>query len=355
MTSNILKIMASLVFILSLASCEKAELEPNADNFFHVKIEGAELPVWVKGNTTSKKMIIYINGGPGLTSIDVARADLFDWSNGLEQEFAMVYYDQRGCGNAQGNPDESTLTIAQYIKDLDAIIAVLNNQYENPDIFLMGHSFGSFIGVNYLLEQNFEEKIKGWISIDGAYNFDYDLSWQYRRSFLENIANEEIAKGRDIQHWQEALHWTNDNPIIETREHKNEWRAFVGWPGERIIPEEVGDISFADYLGIGFASSYNAFPAFLSSNLNIVNDRLNEDAEGVNLIESVSALSLPTLFIWGKYDDLIAPEEGEEVFNNFGTEDADKYFKLLENSSHEPFISDPEGFQQAISTFVENY
>lgn len=346
-------ILIALVALLN--SCDKFETATDSDTFFHVKMEGTELPVWVKGNTAFSKFIVYINGGPGLTSIDVAKADMFDWSSGLEENFAMVYYDQRGCGNAQGNIDESTLTISQYVNDLDAIIAVLNAKYQNPEIYLMGHSFGGFIGINYLLKNNNQNKIKGWISIDGAYNFDYDLSWQYRRTFLINIANEEISKSNMINHWNAALEWANNNPVITTREQKNEWRGFIGWPGEIIIPEETATLSARQYLEIGFFSSYNPFPAYLSANLEIVNDKLNEDAEGKNMINEVSGVTLPSLLIWGRYDDLIVPEEGQDVFTNFGTAQNDKYFVILPNSSHEPYISDPDNFKKAVIGFVTKY
>ena len=343
-----------LALFFGLTSCsEDFELSPESDTFFHVKIEGTELPVWVRGNTQSNQFIIYINGGPGLTSIDVAKADLFNWTDYLEKEAAVIYYDQRGCGNAQGNLDENTLTIAQYVKDLDAIITVIQSKYSQARIFLMGHSFGSFIGANYLLTEKLQNKITGWISVDGAYNFDFDLTWQFRRTFLINIANEEISKGKMVEHWQEALSWANNNPQITTREQKNEWRSFIGLPGGRIIPEELGELSLSDYLGIGFASSYNPFPAFASRNLDIVNDRLNEEAEGINLISSVPGITIPSLFIWGRYDDLIPPEEGLSVFENLGTHPSKRTFLVMENSSHEPYLSEPEVFQKAIITFLD--
>ncbi len=339
-----------LLSLLGITSCEKFELEENTDTFFHVDIEGTQLPVWVKGNTASKKMVIYINGGPGLTSIDVARADMFGWSEQLEKEVAMIYYDQRGCGNAQGNLDPKTLTLAQYVRDLDAIISVLKAKYNEPEIYLMGHSFGGFIGANYLLTDGLQNKIAGWISVDGAYNFDYDLSWQYRRTFLKNIAEEELAKDQDNTHWQEALAWVQANPVIENRDQKNELRSYIGWPGEFIIPEELATLSVRQYLGIGFASSYNPFPSYASNNLELVNDALNEDAEGVNLIQAVKDISIPCLFITGKYDDLIVPEETQDVFDNLGA--SDKTLSIFPASSHEPYISAPEKFQQEILSFV---
>lgn len=352
---NIKGYLNILILAILICSCEKFELEQASETFFHVRIAGTELPVLVRGNTSAKKFIIYINGGPGATSLDVANADLFDWSNGLEENFAMVYYDQRGCGNAQGDFDEGTLTIAQYVKDLDAIITVLQEKYDRPDIYLMGASFGGYIGAKYLMTQDFESKISGWISVDGAYNFDFDLSWQYRRTFMVNIALEELEKGNMVNHWSDALEWAESNQVISTREQKNRLRDFIGWPGQIIIPEEIASISVRQYLRIGFASSYNAFPAFLSANLEIVNDRLNADAEGDNLIESVESITLPSLFIWGRYDDLIVPEEGKAVFDNFGTPDEYKFFELLPNSSHEPFISDPENFKALVVDFVNSH
>jgi len=342
--------MASLMLLLS--SCENTSVGTDEDFFFHASVAGADLPVWVKGNTASGKFIIYINGGPGLTSIDVARADMFNWSEGLEENVAMVYYDQRGCGNAQGHIDPDLLTINQFVLDLDAIINVLNTVYDNPSIFLMAHSFGALIGARYLLTGTFQEKITGWISIDGAYNFDYQLTWQYRRDFLVNIANEEIMRSKMTAHWESALQWAEENPVIETREQKNQWRDFIGWPGERIIPEEIAKLSVRQYLGIGFASSYNPFPAYASQNLEIVNDSLNADAEGINLIPGVAGITIPSLLIWGRYDDLIPPEEGEVVFANFGTTSGQLRFRILPESSHEPFISDPEGFKSEVISFV---
>jgi pimeloyl-ACP methyl ester carboxylesterase len=350
-----LKYILVIVGIICLFSCEKFEAEKSSDAFFQVQIDEAVIPVWVKGNTASQKLIVYINGGPGLTSIDVARADMFGWSKSLEKEFAMVFYDQRGCGNAQGNIDEESLTIDQYVKDLDAVITVLKSKYGDASIYLMGHSFGAFIGANYLLDSRLESKIQAWISIDGAYNFDYELSWVYRRTFLENIAQEEIGKGNMIPHWEEALRWVEGNPQILTRQQKNEWRSFLGWPGEIIIPEEIATLSIRQYLSIGFASTYNPFPSYLSSNLKVVNDRLNKDAEGENLINSVKNISIPALFIWGRYDDLIVPEEGEEVFLNYGSDASKKTYSLFPNSSHEPYISDPDRFYSEIRDFVSVY
>ncbi len=345
----------SLTLFVFLFACERFESVPEADTFFHVKIEGTELPVWVKGNTASGKQILFINGGPGLTTLDVARADLLNWSEGLEEEFAMVYYDQRGTGNAPGNIDESTITLEQYVEDLDAIIEVLRAQYNEPKIFLMGHSYGGYIGGNYLKTGQYQDKIAGWISINGSYNFQSESRWAYRREFLINIANEEIAKGVNVAHWQEALDWITPIPVIETDGQKQEWRRFIGNPGEIILPDEILDISARQILQIMFASSYNPFPAYASSNLMDVFRKLIDESFEVNLEDSLHQITLPTLFVQGRYDDLVPPEQTEVVAAYFGTDSTQKEMVVLPQSGHEPYINEPQDFKNAVLDFVRRY
>lgn len=342
-----------LLSVLMFTSCEKFELSTQSETFFHVGVKGTELPVLVRGNTASNRLVVFINGGPGLTSIDVARADMFNWKERLEKEVAVVYYDQRGCGNAQGNIDEATISISQFVADLHAIVTVLHKQYPDASVYLFGHSFGSFIGANYLLHEDYQDDIAGWISMDGAYNFDYDLSWVYRREFLIDIATEELTKGNKTDHWEAALQWTAENPVIIERNQKIKFGEWIGNPGEIIIPEELGSLSLRDYLNIGFASSYNAFPSYASSNLELVNDLLNAEVEGINLMNQLHRLQLPVLFLWGKYDDLITEREGRAVFEKVGTPDVQKEFVTLPNSGHEPMFSDPEKLNNELLIFTK--
>ena len=350
------KFLPILLLLCGLTSgCERFESVPEADTFFHVKIAGTELPVWVKGNTASGKHIIFINGGPGLTTLDIARADLLGWTEGLEEEFAMVYYDQRGTGNVAGNLDESTINIEQYVRDLDAIVEVLLAQYDAPKVFLMGHSYGGYIGANYLMTDQLQDKISGWISIDGSYNFDFETTWGYRWEFLFNIANEEIAKGNDTVYWQEVVDWALANPVIETDQQKDDWRRYIGNPGEIILPDEVLELTARQILQVLFASSYNPLPAYASSNLFDTFKTLIRASEGVNLTDSVTAIEIPTLFVQGRYDDLITPESSTEVLGNYGTDSLDKSYVLLPNSGHEPFLNEPEAFKNAVLDFVRRY
>lgn len=347
------KLILFIALVPLFNSCEKFEFESDADTFFHVKVDGAELPVWVKGNTASKKIVLFINGGPGLTSLDIASIDMLGWRENLEKEFAVAYYDQRGTGNAQGNIDPNSITIEQYIKDLKSIVQIIKNQYPQAKVFLMGHSFGGFIGQKFLLNLQNQDLINGWININGSTIVDIDKEWIYRLQFLEELAQEKINE--DLEKWSEALEWTQNNNPILTSEQKQQWREFIGQPGEGILPEENISITVGEGLRIVFASSYNIFPAYFSSNLNEVNDLLYENIKGTDLIPVLYKIKLPVLTLWGKYDDIIPPQLGKIAFDALGTPYIDREFVLFENSGHQPFINEPDKFSKKVIDFVKKY
>jgi pimeloyl-ACP methyl ester carboxylesterase len=321
---------------------------------FNVRINNAEIPVRVKGNTLNQKIIIYVNGGPGLTALDDAQLDRSNFGQ-IESNYAIAYYDQRGTGNSQGTIKEGELTLSQYSKDLDAIISVVKAQFQDPKIFVMGHSFGGLISANYLLDTARTNTIDGWINMDGTMATSENTIWQYRHTFLVNIANEEIASGNNVSHWQDALNWATNNPEITTEQQKMEWRNFIGAPGGIIIPSENSEIKAGESLGLIFNSSYNPFPAFWSRNQKITNEALLDNAKNINLLPILSNLKLPCLFLWGRYDDVIPPELGQEALNEMGTPEVDKYIELYYNSAHQPFVNDHVALTQDVVDFVAKY
>jgi len=342
----------SLIFFFSCK--EEILLEPNTDVQFNVRVNGAEIPVWVRGNTQSKKIIVYVNGGPGLPVLDDASLDLMNFKT-IEKDFAIAYYDQRGTGNSQGKIKKASLTLTQYSKDLEDIIAVLKSQYQDPNIYLMSHGFGGFLASFYLLNHETDSSVTAWVNIDGAMIIDDKTEWAYRHTFLVNIATEEIILGNQIDHWNSALTWAANNPKIETDAQKSEWRNFIGDPGGFIIPPEERKIKTREVFKLWFNFSYNPFPAYLSQNQKITGEALSQDANGSNLLFQLHRVTLPSLFIWGRYDDLVPPELGSDAFDKLGTPTADKFYSLYANSGYQPFFNEPDKLTDEVIDFVGKY
>lgn len=352
-----MKITTYILALLSLVfmSCEENfSLESNTNTQFNVRVNGVELPVFIRGNTASKKIILYVNSGPGLTSLDEAHIDIMNFKS-IESSYAIAYYDQRGTGNTQGVIKKESINLKQYSKDLFDIIKVLEAKFEEPEIFLMSHGFGGYLSSFFLLDYEDSNSVKGWVNIDGSLLIQENKKWEYRHTFLKNIANEEINLGNNTGYWTDALDWTIANPAITTQIQKDQWRSYLGNAGEFIIPEEQRDLKTRETFDVLFTSSYNPFPAYWSRNRKETSERIMNEARGTNLLPELSRLELPTLFVWGRYDDLVPPELGQDAFDEMGTSTADKYLKVYSNSGHQPFTNEPTQLALDVVDFVEKY
>ena len=58
----------------------------------------------IRGVDASNPVLLLIQQGPGLPMMNEARR--FEHLLGLEQDFTVVYWDQRGCGRSLRGPEE---------------------------------------------------------------------------------------------------------------------------------------------------------------------------------------------------------------------------------------------------------
>ena len=164
-----------LFFFLVFTSCQKeASIGTNVKDRFFLENEGATMPVLVEGNTASGVFVIVIHGGPGGDAM-IYNTALTSFSDPMETRYAMVYWDQRGSGNASGNYDDDKLIMDQFVDDLDKLITVIEHRYGNElSIFLLGHSWGGALGSAYITTGDNQDRLNGWINVGGVHNFpDY--------------------------------------------------------------------------------------------------------------------------------------------------------------------------------------
>ena len=348
-----MKALVCLRFLLAgflFACCQPQLVGPKAHKLFHLDIKGSQIPVLVRGNTESGVFILNIEGGPGSSSLDGAYANVLKWKEDIEPHYAAVYYDQRGMGNAQGKVNTEDFTLAQFVEDLHVVISFIRHQYENPKIFLVGNSWGGFLGTQYLLSKDYQTLISGWISLTGAITYDFDERWQYRRQFLKELAEKRLAQQDNTDKWKEVIDWLSENPIIRDSIQKVQIRAY--WEGE--IPEKGGEsIAFDDLMSALFASPLNLHAYLLADN-NLVGDRLFEDVEGLSLLKELNKVSIPALYISGQYDTNITPQIATEALPILGTPDSLKSHIIIPDGTHDTPYEYPEMVNPLILAFIKS-
>ena len=109
-----------------------------------ITIGGIEQYVIIRGVSTDKPVMLFVHGGPGSPEI----AFMNHFNREIENDFIMVYWEQRGAGKSYSKdiPPE-TMTLEQFILDTRQMSEYLANRFNQKKIFVMGHSWGSLLGM----------------------------------------------------------------------------------------------------------------------------------------------------------------------------------------------------------------
>lgn len=345
---NLHNISTLLIVLFFLSSCnQKFEIKADANEYFHVNVEGAQLPVWVKGNTASNKMLLFIQGGPGGSTLDFAQIDYPAWEETLEKDMAIAYYDQRGTGNMQGNFDLESVSLEQYAEDIRQILMVLKKQYPDTELYLFGYSYGGYLTMDYLQRFQDDDLVAGAINMHGPATVDQDEErWVFRRNYLIGVAEEMLLKQIDTTTWKEVKTWTEEHPAFETDEEKLQWNRYV----ELVLVEANRPITFSDALEVVLFSPYSYFTAYNYNTLDKVEQRMFDDGKANRLIEKLGRIQKPILLLAGRFDDIAPPEEMEVILEKIGS--TEKELHIIPDAGHESFLDQPEIFNQYIKDFV---
>jgi pimeloyl-ACP methyl ester carboxylesterase len=112
-----------------------------------VSINGIQQWISVRGKDRRNPILLLLHGGPGSPEMP------YDWTfqTPWEDFFTVVEWDQRGAGKTYALNDAAkiapTMTMSQMLSDTEQVIEYLRRTYGKQKIFLLGHSWGSVLGV----------------------------------------------------------------------------------------------------------------------------------------------------------------------------------------------------------------
>lgn len=337
-----------LYFILGLglilASCTQQESD-NFDQFFF-RNDGADLFVQVNGNIASNTFILFLHGGPGGSGIDYNTGYYVDE---LEKDYAFVYLDQRGNGASTGKYDKDQLTIVQNSDDIYQFTRFLKSKYgQDISLFLAGHSWGGLTTAHALVTTDIQNEIKAWIDIDGAH--DFILNDVEAVKLFQELATIEIDAGNNTDFWNAVLERVNEIDTLNITVEDQGYLNATAFSAESRLP--IADPMLPD--------SGPAYPSYRpdgstassigNSSVNVI---LNNDSYRYPLTERLVEISVPSLFLWGKYDLVVPPAIGVTAYNKVNT--TEKELVIFENSGHSPMSNEPELFVEEFRDFVELY
>jgi pimeloyl-ACP methyl ester carboxylesterase len=107
-----------------------------------VTINGVQQGMFIKSKNDKNPVLLFLHGG--MPEYFLAER----YPTGLEDYFTVVWWERRGSGiSSSANIPPETMTLEQMISDTLEVTKYLRNRFEKEKIYLMGHSGGTFIGI----------------------------------------------------------------------------------------------------------------------------------------------------------------------------------------------------------------
>ncbi len=162
--SGLLMSIASIAFAFMGLSCAGTQLrqaEPGQQglqSLEYIELGGAKQLVLTRGKDKTKPILLYLHGGPGVPAIPYQHM-LKDW----EDDFLVVFYDQRGVGRSYPKKPETNITIDRYVRDAEELIDILLKRHGREKLYLIGHSWGSLLGLT--VAGRIPEKLHAYMGI----------------------------------------------------------------------------------------------------------------------------------------------------------------------------------------------
>ena len=269
---------------------------------------------------SSATPLVVLNGGPGCSHDYVLSI-----ANVANSGRAVVHYDQIGSGRSTLLPEKDAdfLTVEFYLAELNNLLVHFDIE---DDYFILGQSWGAMLGAEHAVLC--PSGLKGLVLSNGLASA---ATWA---SEAKRLIGEMPAKHRNVL--EQALR-TGDFTSDAFKEAEG---AYYDVHVCRVTPKpREYDVTteYMDVDGTVYATMWG--PSEFAPTGSLVN---------WSIVERLSQIVAPTLVVSGRHDEATPLVQKEFMDNISHAEQI-----ILENSSHMPFIEEPELYIQRVNAFLE--
>lgn len=294
-----------------------------------VDINGVRQGMFIKGKDGRRPVLLFLHGGPGMPEYFLERSA----PAGLYDAFTVCWWEQRGAGLSYSDDvPKTSMTVAQLVDDTLAVTDYLRERFGQDRIYLMGHSWGSFIGIQAAARS--PERYRAYIGMGQVSHQKRSerLAWDYELAQFRKLGDERMVrtlkqnpvtltaplpkgylKVRDKAMHSLGIGTTHTMRSVVTGVFLAVWRTPAYTVGEKIA------------IGRGKAFSQGA---------------LWDDLQDTDLTVSVTELKIPTYFFSGRYDYTVNHDLSRAYFDRL--EAPVKGFYTFARSAHSPLFEEPD-------------
>ncbi|MGH8145403.1 MAG: alpha/beta fold hydrolase [Rhodanobacteraceae bacterium] len=155
--------------VIGIIAANQKIVSPNGiQEQVKLHIDGIDQWLSIRGRDLRNPVLLLLHGGPASPDMPLAWTFQSPW----EDYFTVVEWDQRGAGKTYASNTEAQMapgmTIDGMTKDAGQVVEYLRKRFHKRKIFLMGHSWGSVLGVE--LAQRHPDWLYAYISVGQLVN-----------------------------------------------------------------------------------------------------------------------------------------------------------------------------------------
>lgn len=307
-----------------------------------VTLNGVEQYIYIRGVDRDKPVLLFLHGGPGFSEMVPMR----HYNKELEEHFVVVNWDQRGAGKSFSKDiDPDTMNINQIVDDTLELTKLIKERFEVDKIFLMGHSWGSFVGVH--AADRSPEYFHAYLGIGQGVQFleAEDISYQFTLDKAREYGNEKATQElKEIGFPSESDNYLND---ISTQ------RKWLFEFGGEVYGETNKSLYLLKLFNLHLISpEYSLMDTInLIRGNNLTGELMWDDLINTNLLADIPELNIPVFFLTGRYDYVTVYEKVEAYYDILKA--PHKEIVWFEYSAHSPNFEEPDKFVRETIRIME--
>ncbi len=303
----------------------------NLDTLEPVHVGGITQWIRIRGTAASNPPLLLMQQGPGLPIINEARG--YERRLGLEREFTVVYWDQRGTGLSSRT---SELSADRMVDDTVSMLELLRERFDRKS-FVAGFSFGATFAAQAAVRR--PELVAALI----ATGMDIDIP------FAENHTYDFVLRTARRQGNRRAirqLETLGAPPHVEAKQFTTRARWAMNFGG--VTVDATFNTLTRDLLGSLWRSpDYSVADAVRAVRaVGASQAALLPQLAATDLVRTMPALDVPIVIAQGRLDQVAPPEAAQRFYDSLIA--PSKELVWFESSAHTPQYDEPAKFRDTL-------
>lgn len=288
-------------------------------------VDGVRLHIRIKGRQQGRPPLLYLHGGPG-GGLNLAAFETYAGPH-LERSFPVAYLHQRGVLRSQG-AGTMNQGLDLHIQDIRETVNFLCLRFDQPRVYLLGHSWGGFTACAYL--SRYASTVAGMVAICPA------VSFPRIQQDLYALVSKTIETGGDVTAHRE-LSSIGRPPYPDIDD-------FIRLQG--LAAEAFGDPY--RYFTVSELADYTGYSIDVDDCLAVqthIAASLWPELVTLDLTASLEALATPMLMIACELDGAVPWTSVQSAFDAYGRSCSGvvRQWLLLKGCNHLPFTEPAAG------------